>query len=93
MNPAGRYGFAGYVADVFQIASFRFSNPHSLMKFLQIDSLRKRTEAKQFIGAGTYLGVTPECRGRVFDKVYTVELDHELVRKASIRLLRHPNIG
>jgi len=62
------------------------------MKFFQIDSLRKRTGAKQFIEAGTYLGLTAERCGRVFEKVYTVELDHELVRKASVRLRRHPNI-
>ena len=60
MNTTGRYAFAGYVADVFQIASFRFSNPHSLMKFFQIDSLRKKTGATQFIEAGTYLGLTAE---------------------------------
>ena len=57
MNTTGRYAFAGYVADVFQIASFRFSNPHSLMKFFQIDSLRKRTGATQFIEAGTRIKV------------------------------------
>ena len=92
MNTTGRYALAGYVADVFQIASFRFSNPHSLMKFFQIDSLRKRTGATQFIEAGTYLGLTAERCSRVFDKVYTIELDPELVRKASVRLKRHPNI-
>ena len=92
MNTTGRYAFAGYVADVFQIASFRFSNPHSLMKFFQIDSLRKRTRATQFIEAGTYLGLTAERCSRTFQKVYTIELDHELVRKASPRLSRHKNI-
>jgi len=92
MNTTGRYALAGYVADVFQIASFRFSNPHSLMKFFQIDALRKRTGATQFIEAGTYLGLTAERCGRVFNKVYTIELDPELVRKASIRLKRHRNI-
>lgn len=92
MNTTGRYAFAGYVADVFQIASFRFSNPHSLMKFLQIDSLRKRTGATQFIEAGTYLGLTAERCSRTFHKVYTIELDPQLVRKASVRLKRHKNI-
>ena len=92
MNTTGRYALAGYVADVFQIASFRFSNPHSLMKFFQIDSLRKRTGATQFIEAGTYLGLTAERCSKVFQKVYTIELDPALVRKASARLRRHPNI-
>jgi hypothetical protein len=92
MNTTGRYAFAGYVADVFQIASFRFSNPHSLMKFFQIDALRKRTGATQFIEAGTYLGLTAERCSRTFQKVYTIELDPQLVRKASLRLKRHKNI-
>jgi predicted O-methyltransferase YrrM len=51
---------------------------------LQIDALRKRTGAKQFMEAGTYLGLTAERCGRVFERVYTIELDHELVRKASV---------
>lgn len=92
MNTTGRYAFAGYVADVFQIASFTFSNPHSLMKFYQIDALRKRTGATQFIEAGTYLGLTAERCSRTFEKVYTIELDPQLVRKASARLKRHRNI-
>lgn len=92
MNTTGRYTIAGYLTDVLQIAAFRFSNPHSLIKFLQIDTLRKRTGARQFIEAGTYLGLMAERCGRVCEKVYTIELDPILVRKAAARLAKCSNI-
>ena len=79
MNTTGRYAYLGYAADVFRLACFSFSNPHSLTKFFQINTLRKRTGARQLIEAGTYLGITAQrcgasLRERVHDRARPVAL-------------------
>jgi hypothetical protein len=54
MNTTGRYAFAGYAADVLQIASFRFSNPHSLMKILA-DRCIEEANRREAVHGGRYL--------------------------------------
>lgn len=90
MNKQNRelQAYVGYLVDIFRIATFRFSNPHSYTKFLAIKNLQKQTNAKVFIETGTYLGVTTNRCAPLFDRVYTIELDSELAEKASLFLAK-----
>jgi predicted O-methyltransferase YrrM len=72
----------GHFLDLYRLAAFKFSNPHSYTKFRAINSLRKRVSAKTFIETGTYLGVTTRRCAPVFEKVYTIELDQTLAAQA-----------
>jgi hypothetical protein len=85
-------GLAGYLNDLSRIARGNFSNPHSYTKFLTINRLRKKTGATVFIEAGTYRGVTAARCSSVFEKVYTIELDPNLARAASIFLGNKRNV-
>ncbi len=49
---------AGYLVDLYCFASARFVNPHSYLKFLRLNEVRKQSGAHVFIETGTYLGIT-----------------------------------
>jgi hypothetical protein len=85
-------GLAGYLQDLALIARGSFSNPHSYTKFLIINRLRKKTNAKVFVEAGTFRGITAARCSSVFDKVYTVELDPKLAQAAKQFLTGKKNV-
>ena len=85
-------GWAGYALDICALASGRFKNPRSLMKFFIVARLGRDSGAKNFIETGTYRGVMASRASRCFKKVYTIELDPQLARSAKQRLSRRRNI-
>ena len=94
MNKQGRelQAIAGHFSDLYKLAAFKFSNPHSSTKFRAIKGLKHKTGAKAFVETGTYLGVTTNRCASVFDSIYTIELDPDLAHKAQSFLSRHPHI-
>jgi Ribosomal RNA adenine dimethylase len=82
----------GHLVDLYKIANFKFSNPHSYTKFRSIVATRNKVSAKAFIETGTYLGVTTKRCASYFDKVYTIELDKELAKKAEDFLKPQKNV-
>ncbi|MEA5466509.1 rRNA adenine N-6-methyltransferase family protein [Leptothoe sp. PORK10 BA2] len=94
MNKQNRefQAFAGHLVDLYRLASFKFSNPHSYTKFRAIKNLQKQTQSKTLIETGTYLGVTTNRCASVFEKVYTVELDEALADKARVFLAPKKNV-
>jgi hypothetical protein len=86
------YGWGGFLVDLVRIARFRFTNPHSYVKFRNIDSVRRRTGADQFIETGTYRGVTARRAASVFGRVITIELDEELAAGAREYLADLPHV-
>jgi len=84
--------FGGHLVDLWRLLSFRPSHPHSWSKFRQIKSVARLTKSKNFIETGTYLGNTSyRCR-RLFDRVYTIELDSLLYERAREYLAPFKNI-
>jgi protein-L-isoaspartate O-methyltransferase len=53
-------------------------NLHSYMKYKVLRRLGQRTDARCLIETGTFLGVTAARCARVFDRVFTIELDATL---------------
>ncbi|MGJ5673019.1 MAG: O-methyltransferase [Nostochopsis sp.] len=94
MNQQNRdlQAYAGHLLDLYQIASFKFSNLHSYTKFRQIQSWQKRTNASVFIETGTFLGVTTKRCAPIFSKLYTIELDENLAAQAKSFLSKNKNI-
>jgi hypothetical protein len=82
----------GYCVDLWRTARGEFENPHSYLKFLRIDKLRRKLDADAFIETGTYLGVTAYRASYRFSSVYTVELGEELAARARIFLSRRRNV-
>src|SRR5260370_11517220 len=68
-------GLAGYALDLVDISQMRFCNPHGLTKFLLIDGLRRRTNAENFIEAGTFHGTTAARCARTFKRLLTIQRD------------------
>ena len=85
-------GLLGHVVDLYRIARFDFTNPHSYSKFRQINALRKKTGSNVLVETGTYLGVTTRRCSRVFDRVYTIELDPGLAAQAQRYLKSKRNV-
>lgn len=83
----------GHLVDLYKLGTFTFSNPHSYTKFRAITSTKKKVNAKNLIETGTYLGVTTRRCASHFDRVYTIELDLELARKASDFLRGNHNVN
>lgn len=94
MNRRGSWirALAGHLIDLYGMMSFEVANPHGLSKFRNIKSLARRTGARVFVEAGTYRGVTTARCARLFDRVFTVELDRQLAADAAVYLRRWPNI-
>ena len=67
-------------------------NLHSYMKYVVLRRLRRRTGAKCLIETGTFLGVTAARCARVFERVFTIELDVRLATNAQAYLRRFPNV-
>ncbi|OGI19092.1 MAG: hypothetical protein A3B68_07810 [Candidatus Melainabacteria bacterium RIFCSPHIGHO2_02_FULL_34_12] len=84
--------FVGYLIDIFLIATFKFSNPHSYTKFLTIYRTKKKTNSDIFIETGTFLGVMADRCSRIFNKVYTIELDPTLAQNAKNYLATRKNV-
>ncbi len=85
MNKQGAFlqALGGQLVDLYRLVTFKISVPHSVSKLRNINSLRKKTGARIMIETGTYLGVTAMRCARFFEKVYTIELDHELAKRAA----------
>ncbi len=94
MNKRGAFvqAMVGHLLDLYRLITFDVSHPHSYSKFRNIKHLARRTGATTFIEAGTYRGVTAARCARIFERVYTVELDHKLAESASAYLKRWKNI-
>lgn len=94
MNAPGKilHGFGGYLHDIWKMATCRMLNPHSYVKFLTLDRARQATGGRTFIETGTYLGGTAYRCAKVFERVYTIELDPDLARRAQENLAGCPNI-
>jgi hypothetical protein len=84
--------WVGHILDLYRLASFQFSNPHSYTKFRAIKSLAQKTDAEVLIETGTYLGVTTNRCAPFFKKVYTIELNQELAEKAKNFLSKRDNV-
>jgi Ribosomal RNA adenine dimethylase len=83
---------AAHLLDLYQIATFTFSVPHSYTKFRSILSLKQKTSARNLIETGTYLGVTTKRCASHFDKIYTIELDQDIAEQAKKHLSGNKNI-
>src|SRR5262245_9416781 len=85
MNKPGAYlqALAGHFIDLYRLNTFHFTNAHSLTKLRIIDGLRKKSGARMMIECGTYRGVTAARCARLFEKVYTIELDKALAAGAT----------
>jgi hypothetical protein len=94
MNTPNRrwQAIGGYCLDLWRVARGDFENPHSYLKFLRIDKLRRRLGADAFIETGTYLGVTAYRASYRFPSVYTVELGEELAARARLFLSARRNV-
>src|ERR1700682_4513026 len=79
-------GWGGFVRDLYLLARQGFTNPGSYAKFLTIKKIGRTTKCKMFIEAGTFQGVTASRCSRIFESVYTIELDPALA-KAIVRVL------
>ena len=71
-------GMIGHLYDLYLIVVFKFRNPHSYTKYRLIKSVQENQRANAFIEAGTYKGITAKRCARIFDHVYTIELDEKL---------------
>ena len=65
--------------------------PH-LIKQQMVQKYAKRYKANIFVETGTYLGVMVSAVRKVFDKVYTIELDERLYRRAKKKYDKDRNI-
>ncbi len=82
----------GYLRDLQLLATARLENPHSYLKFIHLNTLRKQKEAKTLIETGTFRGVTTARCARVFDNVVTIELNPQLAKEASQFLSSYSNV-
>lgn len=85
-------GIGGFATDVYRMATCQLTNPHSYLKFLTINRVRKETGSTTAIETGTYLGGTAYRCSKVFEKVYTIELDAALANEAKRNLKRCANV-
>ena len=94
MNEQGRplSAVAGYAVDIVRLASARPLNLHSYTKYTVLRALKQRTRARCLIETGTFLGVTAARCARVFDRVFTIELDDKLAGRARTYLRRFKNV-
>jgi hypothetical protein len=82
----------GYLIDRMRLASGSPINLHGYMKYVVLRELGRRTGARCLIETGTFLGVTSARCARVFDRVFTIELDPQLADRAKANLRRYPNV-
>ena len=94
MNAQNRWpaGLVGYLIDLSRLGRGLPINLHSMMKYLVIRALARRTGANCLVETGTFLGVTAARCARVFDTVLTVELDPQLAAQATKFLAKYANV-
>jgi hypothetical protein len=94
MNAPGKWvhGLGGYLYDIYKMATCQMINPHSYLKYLTIDRARRDTNGRTFVETGTFLGGTAYRCSKVFERVYTIELDTELARRARQNLAGCQNV-
>ncbi|MBI4353092.1 MAG: hypothetical protein HY593_04105 [Candidatus Omnitrophica bacterium] len=85
--------WVGHGVDLVRILKFNFRNPHSYTKFRMICSFKEKAGCHVLIEAGTYHGVMADRCSAIFDKVYTIELDEGLARRASCYLRDKRNVS
>ena len=83
---------AGHVVDLYRLFRFEPRNPHSYSKYRQIKALAQRSGARVLVETGTYVGNTSMRCSRVFERVFTIELDPDLFRQASRYLASRGNV-
>jgi hypothetical protein len=83
---------AGYILDVYQLARARLTNPHSYLKFVHLRAIANQCGASTFIETGTYLGVTANRCSRIFERVYTIEIEPKLAARAAQFLSGRTNV-
>ena len=54
--------------------------------------MKHKTKSTVLIETGTYLGVTTKRCSPIFDKIYTIELDHKLAEQAKSYLSNNKNV-
>jgi len=86
-------GWVGSFLDFIGMAQLNFKNPHSYTKFRIIKSVKKKSGSKVFIEAGTYFGITADRCSKIFDQVYTIELNETLARNATAFLSARENVN
>jgi hypothetical protein len=94
MNAQNRWpaGLLGYLIDLFRLGRGLPINLHSMMKYMVIRALARRTGANCLVETGTFLGVTAARCAGVFDTVLTVELDPQLAAQATKFLAKYANV-
>jgi len=85
-------GFAGYIIDYYRLYRLNFTNPHSYLKFKIIDRVRRQCGSNILIETGTFKGVTTLRCSKVFDRVYTIEIDKKLSDQAKAYLSHRDNV-
>jgi hypothetical protein len=89
----GIEAIVGHLVDLYDVAAFTFTVPHSYTKFRAIKAAQRNFKAKCFIETGTYLGVTTRRCAPHFEQVYTIELDPDLAQKAKEFLAPCKNVS
>lgn len=79
---------AGFLADIFSFIGLRLNNPRSFNKFLLILKYKKASSSNTFLEVGTFHGVTSRRCSGYFEKVYTVEINQELAKRAAIKFAK-----
>ena len=94
MNRQGAYiaAIGGHLVDLYRLLTFQVQNPHSISKLRNINAVRKACKARSFIETGTYRGVTAARASRMFERVFTIELDPVLAAEARDYLRQFPNV-
>lgn len=92
-KPSQRWQAAGgYLLDLWRLSRAELSNPHSYLKFVHINSLRRKSGAEVLVETGTFRGVTAARCAGVFKQVYTIELEPGLAGEAAAFLKRWSNV-